>query len=369
MESTTGGLQDKAAMHAMTIKAEGMLKPLLEVDDEDDSISSDEKSQYSNFSGASSISVKVKQNKMQKLKTGLVALGLGVGVVASVGAMILTPVTAVFIMGGVLIANVPYSAVKEYRIIKLPALRSLNDKLREEANKLEDEVGILSEEIDLLKPDADRTASAEQELKDIAATNHFNVDKFISLVKENEIVIAKMRDYLRQCIVQDVIRIVMSSDKNCDGKLCKVETKMLVLKISLALKVYGVGFDEEKFYHVMREDPSVAQTIKIVKRLIPGLEEEDEDDEETNDMYDMFHMTGGESSLTGSTHTFSSAQEALSLSIVKPPPPRRESVRRQSQLELRRSSVRKEKEQPTRSKGSAEGVQRKRDKFIEWFKK
>ena len=39
------------------------------------------------------------------------------------------------------------------------------------------------------------------------------------------------------------LQIVMLSDKNNDGRFCKVETKMLVLKISLQLQEYGVEFD------------------------------------------------------------------------------------------------------------------------------
>jgi len=117
-------MQGRMARKAMSKKAEGMLEPLLSIIDEDDSSSSssssDESSQYSNSTGASSISVKVKRTKMQKLKTGVVTVSLGIGVVVSAGAMIITPVTAVFVMGGVLVANVPYSALKEYQIIKLP---------------------------------------------------------------------------------------------------------------------------------------------------------------------------------------------------------------------------------------------------------
>lgn len=53
-------------------------------------------------------------------------------------------------------SSVPYAAFKESRIGKLPSLRSMNNKLREDANKLEDEVDVLSEEIDALEPEADR---------------------------------------------------------------------------------------------------------------------------------------------------------------------------------------------------------------------
>eukprot|EP00584_Thalassiosira_punctigera_P005699 CAMPEP_0172531640 /NCGR_PEP_ID=MMETSP1067-20121228/4961_1 /TAXON_ID=265564 ORGANISM="Thalassiosira punctigera, Strain Tpunct2005C2" /NCGR_SAMPLE_ID=MMETSP1067 /ASSEMBLY_ACC=CAM_ASM_000444 /LENGTH=371 /DNA_ID=CAMNT_0013316039 /DNA_START=157 /DNA_END=1272 /DNA_ORIENTATION=+ len=361
------GMQSKAAMHAMTKKAEGLLEPLIEGDER--SVSSDESSHYSG-SSASSISVEVKQTPSQKLKTGLVSLGLGVGVVASAAAMVLQPEVAVFVMGGVAIANVPYAVFKEYRIIKLPALRSLNNKLKEEANHLEDEVDCLEKEINDLEPEAARAAVVEGDLQAIAAEQHCNAEKFINLVKENEMIVADMRDNLRQRIVQDVLKIVMQSDKNNDGRFCKVETKMLVLKISLQLQEYGVEFDEGKFYKVMSADPSVQKTIEIVKRLIPDLNEEhdsEDEDEETTDMYDMFHMAGAGSFGVSVVSAGSSALEGppkLSLSVSKQP-------KRESML-ARQEGVRKEKEYSARksdaNRHGKQTSQSKRDTIKSWFR-
>lgn len=171
------------------------------------------------------------------------------------------------------------------------------------------------------------------------------MDKIIGLVKENEAILKQTRvcsiisniiilfvqcyssllifcflyllkENLRQRIVQDIIKIVVMSDKNNDGRFSKVETKFLVLKLSLQLQEYGVEFDEEKFYRVMAVDPSVAQTLTIVKRLIPSLSEDDEseEDEDDYDTYDMFHMAS-ESSLSGSLATIDESRP-LSLSIT-----------------------------------------------------
>lgn len=196
--------------------------------------------------------------------------------------------------------------------------------LREDANHLEMEVDTLTEEIDFLQPEAERATVVEAELRSIAAEQHGNVDKLVDLVKENEIILSQMRDNLRQRIVQDIIKIVMLSDKNNDGRFCKVETKMLVLKISLQLQEYGVEFDEAKFYRVMSVDPSVTRTLTIVKRLIPSLGDDeddnsvssgDDDDDLDNDAYDMFHMTEG--SVNSSFGGMSlDAPRRLSLSVI-----------------------------------------------------
>ena len=128
----------------------------------------------------------------------------------------------------------------------------------------------------------------------------------------------------------------MMSDKNNDGRFSKVETKFMVLKLSLQLGEYGVKFDEEKFYRVMAMDPSVAQTLTVVKRLIPSLNEDDEDymskDESESgdeDTYDMFHIVddGGSiasASLSGSLSTgllsIDTAPRTISLSLTQESP-------------------------------------------------
>ena len=85
-----------------------------------------------------------------------VYIGLGAGVAASAASMVLAPAIAIFVMGGICIANVPYSVLKERNIGKIPSLRAMNNKLREDANNLEDAVDELSGEIDILEPEADR---------------------------------------------------------------------------------------------------------------------------------------------------------------------------------------------------------------------
>jgi len=223
-------------------KAEGMLAPLLS--DEESSIDSDD-------SNASSKMETVKKGPLQKLKTFLgeellfycnidkcfyiwvstglhlssnlhggivrllyiilgmpskhshimyiillhtaVYIGVSVGCAASVGAMVLSPAIAIFVMGGICIANAPYALFKERQMDKIPSLRAMNNKLREDANNLEDAVDDLSEEIDLLEPEADRAASVEEELRGIAEKQEVNVNKFVELVKENEVILAKMR--------------------------------------------------------------------------------------------------------------------------------------------------------------------------------
>jgi outer membrane murein-binding lipoprotein Lpp len=247
------------------------------------------------------------------------------GVAASIaamipGALLLSPSIMVYIAGAITIANAPYSAFKEVRMARIPTIRALNDKLRNEAHRLEAEVDALSEEIDAIAPEAERAGAVEEELREIADRQQFNVDRLIDLVNENEEVLDQMRDNLRQKIVQDIIHIVIKSDVDNDQKFCKVESKMLALKIRIQLQEYGVEFDEMKFYKVMNKCPTVPRVIAIVQKLIPGLGEDDDsaaasddDEDEDRDNYDMFRLTSDKSlRLTGSLQDVPEGRRASS---------------------------------------------------------
>lgn len=119
------------------------------------------------------------------------------GAGASAAAMVLAPAIMVFVAGGICIANIPYSIFKENELKKIPTLRSMNNKLREDANKLIANVDQLEDEIDILEPEADRAAEVEGNLRNIADKQHVNVDKLVELVKENEQVLVEMRVRMR----------------------------------------------------------------------------------------------------------------------------------------------------------------------------
>merc|ERR1712238_285211 len=139
----------------------------------------------------------------------------------------------------------------------------------------------------------------EETLQGISLAQEKSADALIALVKEDERVIIEIKDNLRQRIVQDVLGFVVRSDRDNNGVLCEKETVHLALAIRLHLQDYGVEFDEQKFRKVMgKGTSSVAQTLRIVRRLIPNLSEEDEEGEDEDD-YDMFHMAVSSRSVVG----------------------------------------------------------------------
>lgn len=115
------------------------------------------------------------------------------GVGASGAAMYLAPAVMIFVAGGICIANVPYAMYKEQELKKIPTLRSMNNKLREDANHLKENVDMLVQEMNILEPEADRAAKVEGKLRKAADKQHVNVDKLVNLVHENGQVLVEMR--------------------------------------------------------------------------------------------------------------------------------------------------------------------------------
>jgi hypothetical protein len=72
----------------------------------------------------------------------------------------------------------------------------------------------------------------------------------------------------------------LSTDKNNSGDFGNIEIKIIALKVRMQLQEYGVEFDENKFYSLMHERPTVERAFEILKCLTAK-----EDDDPTNDEY------------------------------------------------------------------------------------
>eukprot|EP00970_Alexandrium_tamarense_P012917 scaffold3159_cov191-Alexandrium_tamarense.AAC.5 len=309
--SLAGALANRAASKQASV----LLAPLLPDEESTDSDYSEDESE-----GDEKMET-VKHTPLQKLKTSAVYVLLAGGVVVSAAAMVLSPVVLVFVSGGICCANVPYAIYKEWQMAKIPTLRSMNNALREDANRLEDEVDVLSDEIDNLAPEADRARAVEEELRSIADKQQVNVNKLVDLVKENDAILVQMRTNLRQRIVQDVIKIVVSSDKDNDQSIDRSEAKTLALKIRLQLQEYAVEFDSEKFFKVVEANPTVNGVINIVQKLMPKEDREGEEDDEStsddeDDIHDMFYIVDDKGD-TGELNKESSGLRRTSLMMTK----------------------------------------------------
>jgi hypothetical protein len=104
-----------------------------------------------------------------------------------------------------------------------------------------------------------------------------------------------LQDNLRQRIVQDIITIVVKSDRNNDQSIDRFEAKTLALQIRLTLQEYGVEFDCEKFLMAIRHNPSASGVMAIAQKLLKsGTGDQSEDSEDDDDFYEMMFYTSDE---------------------------------------------------------------------------
>lgn len=78
-----------------------------------------------------------------------------------------------------------------------------------------------------------------------------------------------LQDNLRHKVIQDVIRITVTSDRHNTQRIDRVEAKLLALKICVQLESYAITFDEDKFLQAVALNPTLWGVIMTVRKLIP----------------------------------------------------------------------------------------------------
>lgn len=111
-----------------------------------------------------------------------------------------------------------------------------------------------------------------------------------------------LKENLRQKVIEDVIGIVIRSEKESSQRIDRVEAKLLALKITVKLEAYGITFDEDKFLHAVALNPTILGVAGTVRKLLPPDEEHGDDNisivSDKDDIYDMFYMAREDQPLT-----------------------------------------------------------------------
>jgi len=182
-----------------------------------DSLSSDDDSASAHLAEQSSTSSDDLAIPKSMFGSDIVStVGVGVlsvaGLAASLSAMIAFPGAAVILMGGICMANSPVVAKKHINIAKGAGLRTSVNMIREEVEFLTNEVKFLQSTIDDLQAEADVLVGVESKLQLIAKKQGTNAEHLVSLVNENELLLSKMKNNLKETFVAGVLKIVIRSD-------------------------------------------------------------------------------------------------------------------------------------------------------------
>eukprot|EP00581_Thalassiosira_minuscula_P005578 CAMPEP_0183736718 /NCGR_PEP_ID=MMETSP0737-20130205/50077_1 /TAXON_ID=385413 /ORGANISM="Thalassiosira miniscula, Strain CCMP1093" /LENGTH=252 /DNA_ID=CAMNT_0025970801 /DNA_START=94 /DNA_END=852 /DNA_ORIENTATION=+ len=126
--------------------------------------------------------------------------------------------------------------------------------MKQTVDDLEEEVAVLHD--------------IEQELDDIAHEQGMNSNEIVSMVNENEHVLKRMKNHLREVALSDVARIVVSSDRNGDMMINLKELNVLTLRIKVQLDAHGVDLDEDRFKAMVRKDNDISHVLKVVGAIM-----------------------------------------------------------------------------------------------------
>lgn len=209
------------------------------------------------------------------------------------------------IAAGTCLLLTPVVWINEWKLLRYPSMRRTVNSLRREANNLQREINFLNLEVNELQTEIKGMEEGNERLMNVKMIQGKNLEEIVDLVRENQEILDEMREYLRQAVLQDIIKSILRSDVDRDCKLNREEAEALKRRLKISLDAYGVVFDVEKFHRAIGLSPSLFNVITIVKRLLPDEnnrlssfysvvsdDEGDIDDEEEqdDDYFDMFYI-------------------------------------------------------------------------------
>ncbi|KAL7544161.1 LOW QUALITY PROTEIN: hypothetical protein ACHAWF_010110 [Thalassiosira exigua] len=230
--------------------------------------------------------------------TAVTALLVAGGVAASIVAIVTVQTVIIYVACGICLINSPWVAVNQYRIVTSSGIRKAMNKMRGSAVLLQAWGKTLNATVADLQEEVDCLRDVEKELDLIAKEQGLSIEEIVSLVNENESVLASLKelpaqssaiqqrmiqcrcdptsssnqstsqDHLRRLSMSDITKIVLSSDKNGDTFINLKELNILTLRIRLNLEVYGVDLDEEKFMAMVRKDNDINHVLKVIAAIL-----------------------------------------------------------------------------------------------------
>jgi len=147
----------------------------------------------------------------------------------------------------------------------LSAIRDETNKLRQAANDLGREVDFLKQEVDRLEIEKERASHIEKKLTDLASQQGESVEEMSYHVRVNRDQLTKMATIVRRLSCEEIIQLLLSSDKDRDFNIDESELERLLLRIHLQLEAKGVHFNKELFQKTVRSQPDVPGLIRIMR--------------------------------------------------------------------------------------------------------
>eukprot|EP00585_Thalassiosira_rotula_P011402 CAMPEP_0196136620 /NCGR_PEP_ID=MMETSP0910-20130528/4868_1 /TAXON_ID=49265 /ORGANISM="Thalassiosira rotula, Strain GSO102" /LENGTH=407 /DNA_ID=CAMNT_0041396941 /DNA_START=146 /DNA_END=1369 /DNA_ORIENTATION=- len=196
---------------------------------------------------------------------GLLVLG---GLATSMVAIVSSSAISVYVACSVCIVNSIAVAVKQRTIFKSGGLREGIKALQGGVGLLLAEVNNLVSVVDDLQGEADCLSDIQKQLDDIVRDQGSNSNEFISLLKENESNLKKMKNNLRGVAVADIAAIFLLADKDGDMTINFRELNELTLRVQVKLSSHGINIDTDQFNAMVQKNNDVTHVLKVVEEIL-----------------------------------------------------------------------------------------------------
>ena len=176
---------------------------------------------------------------------------------------------AVVIIASLMSIGFAFLLLMQQRDLKrFGSLRKQNNELRKTANTLTLERERLLRTLDRMDLISSDLHHIPQALHKISRNK--NVDRFLEVLEEREQLQEKMRENISQAVVQEIMRVVVRSDRDGDWTLKPTEIETLIVRLGF---VDGIEVDQRRLRRMLMNEPSLSCVIKVIRSL---LERDDE---------------------------------------------------------------------------------------------
>mmetsp|Transcript_23771 Transcript_23771/g.57328 ORF Transcript_23771/g.57328 Transcript_23771/m.57328 type:complete len:262 (+) Transcript_23771:194-979(+) len=187
-------------------------------------------------------------------------------VATAAAAMVLQPVNIVFAAGGLSCAIGPYAYWQQRRLTDVVALQETHKALSEQVDRLGRENKRLHETVMDLGETVDRLEDVEQALDVLTQTQGQSIEAFEEQVADNREILNKMQSNLKANVLQNLLQVVIRSDKDENMTIEEHEIGDLVNRIK---GINGVEVNEPRFRNAITSSGGSLQCVMdIIRNLM-----------------------------------------------------------------------------------------------------
>ena len=208
---------------------------------------------------------------MEMLAGGAAVLSVG----TSIAAMVVNPLTPVFVAGTLSSVIGPYAYYQQTKLTDIRALEETHRAFKEEVERLSRENERLNATVGELSDTIDKLEDVEQALDVITQVQGQSVDAFAQQVKDNRKILDQMHMNLKANVLQNLLQVVIRSDQDGNMQIEDHEIDDLAERMN---KINGVEVRKDLFRQKILEDGE--GSLKNVMEIIKNLMTEDVPEEE-----------------------------------------------------------------------------------------